>query len=68
MTDGGGEPDWAPGWLGDGGRMRLYLLDLPERSRQHGSWASPSWLSEARFDAVLEAAAPVIDSIEFHAP
>ena len=66
MTD-GGEPTWAPGWLGDGGRMRLYLLDLPEESASRIlgiAIAAP----EAQFDAVLEAAAPVIDSIEFHAP
>jgi hypothetical protein len=48
-------------------RMRLYLVDLPEGS------ASPIMAiailaPEARFDSVLEAATPIIDSIEFHAP
>jgi hypothetical protein len=47
------------------GRMRLYLLDLPEgvSARILGiAIAAPA----ARFDAVIEAAAPTLDSIEFH--
>jgi hypothetical protein len=53
--------------LHEGIRMRLYLLDLPKGSATRNlviSIAAP----EARFDAVIEAASPVIESIEVHAP
>jgi hypothetical protein len=53
--------------LDEGIRMRLYLLDLPAGSATRNlviAIAAP----EARFDAVIEAAAPIIESIEFHAP
>jgi hypothetical protein len=53
--------------LEEGIRMRLYLLDLPEGSSERIvmiAIAAP----ETRFDAVIEAAAPIIDSIEFPAP
>jgi hypothetical protein len=53
--------------LGEGIRMRLYLLDLPAGSATRTvviSIAAP----EARFDTVIEAATPIIESIEFRAP
>ena len=49
------------------GRMRLYLLDLPEgmTARILGiAIAAP----EQGFERVMEAAAPTLDSFEFHAP
>jgi hypothetical protein len=53
-------------FLGQGKRMRLYLLDLPEG-------LSPRTLAiaisapDASFEHVMEAAEPIVDSIEFHA-
>jgi hypothetical protein len=49
------------------GRMRLYLLDLPEgmSARILGiAIAAP----EEGFERVMEAAVPTLDSFEFHAP
>jgi hypothetical protein len=66
ITD-GGDDSWAPGWLGqEGGRMRLYLLDLPEGSAQILAIAIAA--PESEFERVVEAAAPIVDSIEFHVP
>ena len=48
-------------------RMRLYLVDLPEGSASR-IMAIAIVAPEARFDSVLEAATPIIDSIQFHAP
>lgn len=48
-------------------RMRLYLVDLPEGSASR-IMAIAVVAPEARFDSVLAAATPIIDSIEFHAP
>ena len=45
--------------------MRLYLIDLPEGSATR-ILAIAVVAPEARFEAVLEAAAPIIESIEFH--
>jgi hypothetical protein len=56
---------WRGVPLDQGSRMRLYLLDLPEGSATR-ILAIAIVAPEARFDAVLEAAAPVIESIEFH--
>ncbi|MBF8289073.1 MAG: hypothetical protein HW391_41 [Chloroflexi bacterium] len=53
--------------LDEGIRMRLYLLDLPEGSSERIVVIAIE-APEARFDAVIEAAAPIIESIEFHAP
>jgi hypothetical protein len=56
------------GWpgmdLASGSRMRLYLLDLPGGSQRilAISVVSP----EARFEQVVGAAAPILDSVEFH--
>jgi hypothetical protein len=47
--------------------MRLYLVDAPEGSSIR-ILAIAVQAPEARFAQVLEAAAPIIDSIEFHAP
>jgi hypothetical protein len=60
--------------LEPGARMRLFLVDLPESfaSRADIPEGSASRIvtiavvaPEARFDSVLEAATPIIDSIEF---
>lgn len=53
------------GDLGRGSRMRLYLVDLPEGSAKT-ILAIAVVSREARFDETLEAAAPIIDTIEFH--
>jgi hypothetical protein len=47
--------------------MRLYLLDLPEgmSARILGIAIAAS---EQGFERVMEAAAPTLDSFEFHAP
>ena len=47
-------------------RARLYLLDLPGGSAR--VLAVSVHADEDSFEAVLELAAPVVDSIEFHAP
>ncbi len=58
------------GWpgmdLAPGSRMRLYLLDLPGGSARILAIAVVA--PEARFEQVVEAAAPIFDSFEFHAP
>ena len=48
-------------------RLRLYLLDLPEgmSARVLGIAIAAS---EQGFERVMEAAAPTLDSFEFHAP
>jgi hypothetical protein len=48
-------------------RARLYLIDLPEGS-QARVLALVTITDEDSFERVMEAAAPIIDSIEFHAP
>jgi hypothetical protein len=48
-----------------GSRMRLYLLDLPEEISA-GILAIAIAAPESRFDQVVEAAAPIVDSVEFH--
>jgi hypothetical protein len=49
------------------GRMRLYLLNLPEgmSARILGIAIAAS---DQGFERVMEAAAPTLDSFEFHAP
>jgi len=47
-------------------RARLYLLDLPEGPARVLALAVIT--DEDSFDALLEHAAPIVDSIEFHAP
>ena len=46
--------------------MRLFLLDLPEGSSMR-ILAIAVVAPESRFEHVVEAAAPIIDSLEFHA-
>jgi hypothetical protein len=48
-----------------GSRMRLYLLDLPE-GISAGILAIVIAAPESRFDQVVEKAAPIVDSVEFH--
>ena len=48
-------------------RARLYLVDLPEGS-QARVLAIVTITDEDSFETVREAAAPIIDSIKFHAP
>jgi hypothetical protein len=47
--------------------MRLYLFDMPEGSSIR-ILAIAIVAPESRFESVVEEAAPIIDSIEFHAP
>jgi hypothetical protein len=64
-------PNGDLGWIGvglrHGDRMRLYLLDLPEGMSARILAIAIS-APEPDFERVVEAAAPVLDSIEFHAP
>lgn len=53
--------------LATGDRMRLYLFDMPEGSSMR-ILAIAIMSPEARFERAVEAAAPVVDSVEFHAP
>ena len=52
--------------LGEGNRMRLYLLNLRGGPAQILAIAIAA--PEAEFDRVADAATPIVDSIEFHAP
>ena len=56
--------DWYGVFLGQGKRMRLYLLDLPGGSARILAIAITA--PEASFEHVMEAAAPIVDSFEFH--
>jgi hypothetical protein len=47
--------------------MRLYLFDVPDGSSMR-ILAIAIVAPESRFERVIEAATPVVDSIEFHAP
>lgn len=51
-------------WLGEDGRMRLYLLDLPGGSAR--ILAIAILAPEHDFEHVVEATAPIVDSFEFH--
>ena len=53
--------------MAPGGRMRVYLLDLPEGMSARILAISISALDSV-FEHVVEAATPVLDSFEFHAP
>jgi hypothetical protein len=55
--------DWIGVGLEHGKRMRLYLLDLPGGSARILAIAISA--PEARFETVVEAAAPIVDSFEF---
>jgi len=63
------EPDGASDHSGlalkAGSRMRLYLLDLPEGSSTR-ILALAIVAPEARFESVIKAATPIVDSLEFH--
>jgi hypothetical protein len=48
-----------------GERMRLYLIDMPEESSMR-TIAIAIAAPESRFERAVEAAAPVVESIEFH--
>ena len=63
LTD---EPEPGPTslWLESGERMRLYLVDLPAGGSAR-ILAIAVAAPEARFDQVVGAAAPVLDSVEF---
>ena len=52
--------------LDTGIRMRLFLVDVPAASGSRVV-AVAITAPEARFEAVLAAAGPVLDSIQFHA-
>lgn len=54
-------------WAGPDGRTRLYLLELPEGMSARVLAIAISAL-DSEFELVVEEAAPVLDSIEFHAP
>lgn len=49
-----------------GERMRLYLFDVPEGSSIR-VLAIAIVAPDARFESLVEAAAPIVDSVEFHA-
>jgi hypothetical protein len=53
--------------LGPGERLRLFLIDLPEGMSMR-TLAITVIAPEASFEEVIEDAAPILDSIEFHAP
>lgn len=59
--------DWPGVALEYGQRMRLYLLDLPEGMSAR-TLAIAISAPEADFEHVTEAAAPIVDSFEFHTP
>ena len=59
--------DWYGVFLKHGERMRLYLLDLPEGLSARILAIAIS-APEADFEHVMEAAEPIVDSLEFHAP
>jgi hypothetical protein len=48
-------------------RMRFYLLDTPEGSSMQ-FLAIALVAPESKFEKAVEAAAPVVDSVEFHTP
>jgi hypothetical protein len=50
-----------------GERMRLYLFDMPEGSSIRTT-AIAIVAPESRFERAVDAAAPVVDSVEFHTP
>jgi hypothetical protein len=65
LTD-GGDAERGPSGMGEeGGRMRLYLLDLPERMPAQ-ILAIAITAPDSEFDRVMEEAAPIVDSVEFH--
>jgi hypothetical protein len=51
-------------WLGQDGRMRLHLLDLPEGMSAQ-TLAVAIVAQESEFERVVKAATPVLDSFEF---
>jgi hypothetical protein len=54
-------------WLGPDGRMRVYVLDLPEGMSARTLAIAINAL-DSEFERVVKAAEPVLDSFEFHAP
>jgi hypothetical protein len=59
LTDGG--------WLGQRLRMRLYLLDLPEGLSSRILAIQIVAPGPEELEQMEEAAAPILDSFEFHA-
>ena len=53
--------------IAQGSRMRLYLVDAPAGSSL-GVIAIAIVAPEWRFESVLEAAVPIVETLEFHAP
>ena len=66
VTRTGTEQIWASVDLEEGQRTRLYLLDLPDGLSAR-TLAIAIVAPEPRFEAVMEAAAPIVDSFGFHA-
>jgi hypothetical protein len=54
-------------WLWEDGRMRVYVLDLPEGMSARILAIAVS-AADSEFERVVKAAEPVLDSIEFHTP
>ena len=61
-----GDPDHAGFALREGSRMRLYLIDVPEGS-SIDLLAIAIVAPEARFEQVIEAATPILESVEIPA-
>jgi len=63
------KPDDPSSWRGlalkQGSRMRLYLLDVPAGSSIR-TLAIAIVAPDARFEQVVAAAAPIMDSLDFH--
>ena len=51
-----------------GDRARIFLLDLPGGSARVLALVTDNFSDEDSFERPLELAAPILDSIEFHAP
>lgn len=69
MTRGSDRAPLVVGNIGlvSGDRMRLYLFDMPDGSSMR-ILAIAIIAPESRFASLTEAAGPVVDSVEFHAP
>ena len=58
---------WTGVALEQGSRTRLYVFDVPEGSTIR-TMAVAINAPEQDFEHVMEAADPIVDSFEFHAP
>jgi hypothetical protein len=61
---GAGPDDWQELRLAPGQRMRLFVLDVPDEPGR--ILVVAVFAPEARFDQVLAAAAPIVESLELH--